>query len=137
MNAVAAFFHHVDRQDWAAVRAGLADAVDTDYTSLFGGVPERVDAGTLVSRWRGLLPGFDVTQHLLGPVAVIGTDGDTVTAECNVRAYHRLGEQVWMVAGRYTLTVTAGRVAGIVLHTLYEEGSRQLIDEAGRRAAQP
>ncbi len=66
-----------------------------------------------------------------------GTDGDTVTAECDARAYHRLGEQVWMVAGRYTLTVTAGRVAGIVLHTLYEEGSRQLIDEAGRRAAQP
>ncbi len=39
-----------------------------------------------------------------------------------------------MVAGRYTLTLTAGRVSGIVLHTLYEEGDRNLVDEAGRRA---
>ena len=135
MNEIAAFFHDVDRRDWTAVRNGLADEVDTDYTSLFGGEPEHLTAGTLVGRWRGLLPGFDATQHLLGPVAVTGTDGATTTAECNVRAYHRLGDRVWMVAGRYTLTVRGGRVAGIVLHTLYEEGDRGLVEEAGRRAA--
>ena len=130
--AVAAFFHDVDRQDWAALRAGLADQVAVDYTSLFGGEPERVTADALVGRWRGLLPGFDATQHLLGPVVTSGDD--PVTAECNVRAYHRLDGRTWMVAGRYTLLVDGGRVAGIVLHTLYQEGDMSLTERAAARA---
>jgi hypothetical protein len=134
MNEIIRFFHDVDRTDWPAIRNGLTDRVDTDYTSLFGGAPERLAADELVARWRALLPGFDGTQHLLGPIAVITTDGDTATCECNVRAYHRLGGRVWMVAGRYTLAVHAGRVAGIVLHTLYEEGDRGLVEEATERA---
>jgi hypothetical protein len=132
MNEIIRFFHDVDRNDWPAVRNGLTDPVDTDYTSLFGGEPERLAADDLVARWRALLPGFDATQHLLGPIAA--TDGDPVTCACNVRAYHRLGDRVWMVAGRYTLTVRGGRVTGIVLHTAYEEGDRGLVEEATERA---
>jgi SnoaL-like domain len=134
MNEIIRFFHDVDRKDWPAIRNGLTDPLETDYTSLFGGEPERLAADEMVDRWRALLPGFDVTQHLLGPIAVTGSDGDAATCECNVRAYHRLGGRVWMVAGRYTLTVRGGRVAGIVLHTLYEEGDRGLVEEATERA---
>jgi SnoaL-like domain len=130
VNAVVAFFHAVDDRDWDAVRVGLADEVDTDYTSLFGGEPERLAAGALVQRWQGLLPGFDATQHLLGPLLVTG---DVV--ECNVRGYHRLDGRTWMVAGRYTLTLDGDRVAGIVLHTAYQEGDTSLVEEATARAA--
>ena len=126
---IARFFHAVDRRDWAAVRAGLAGEVATDYTSLFGGEPERLAADALVERWRGLLPGFDATQHLLGPVVV---DGDS--AECNVRGYHRLGDRTWLVAGRYTLALDGERIAGIVLETLYQEGDPGLAQEAAARA---
>jgi hypothetical protein len=35
-DTVVRFFRAVDRRDWDAVRAGLANEVDTDYTSLFG-----------------------------------------------------------------------------------------------------
>lgn len=129
MNSVVTFFHAVDDRDWTAVRAGLADEVDTDYTSLFGGSPERVPADELVERWRGLLPGFDGTQHLLGPLVVDGTE-----VACNVRGYHALDGAVWMVAGRYTLTVVEGRVAGIVLRVSYEEGDRSLTETAAERA---
>lgn len=128
MNVVA-FFHAVDDRDWAAIRAGLADDLDVDYSSLFGGDPERLTADALIERWQGLLPGFDVTQHFLGPLVVTG---DRV--ECNVRAYHRLDGQTWMVAGRYTLTLEGSRIAGIVLHTKYSDGDRALTQEAAKRA---
>jgi hypothetical protein len=75
------FFAAVDDRDWDVVRAGLADELDTDYTSLFGGEPEHLAADALVERWRGMLPGFDATQHFLGPI-VVDPDG---SADCNVR----------------------------------------------------
>jgi hypothetical protein len=136
---VVRFFHAVDDRDWPAVRAGLAETVTTDYSSLFGGEPERLAADELVARWQGLLPGFDGTQHLLGPL-VITITGNDATVDANVRAYHRLGESTWLVAGRYVLTLQrAGRawlVAGIVLHTTYQEGDRSLPEQATARAAE-
>lgn|SRR5689334_6479893 len=142
--AVVRFFHDVDRQDWAGLRAALTDSVRTDYTSLFGGSVERVAADELLDRWRGLLPGFDATQHLLGPFApadppaALAEPGDT-WLECNVRAYHRLGSEVWLVAGRYTLGVRddgVPRIGCIVLHTAYQDGDPGLVERATARAAQ-
>ena len=66
--AVVALFHAIDDLDWAAVMASLTGEVAIDYTSLWGGQPDRLDAEQLVSAWRELLPGFDATQHLLGPI---------------------------------------------------------------------
>ena len=135
---VVRFFHAVDDRDWAAVRAGLTDEVSSDYTSLFGGAPERLAGDALVTRWQGLLPGFDGTQHMLGPL-VIEQTGDDATVACNVRAYHHLGGSTWLVAGRYSLTLRRldgmWRVAGIVLHTTYEQGDRGLTGQASARAA--
>jgi hypothetical protein len=135
---VVRFFHAIDDRAWPAVRAGLTDEVSSDYTSLFGGTPERLAADTLVTRWQGLLPGFDGTQHLLGPL-VIEETGDDATVACNVRAYHHLAGSTWLVAGRYSLTLRrlgeTWRVAGIVLHTTYEQGDRALTDQATARAA--
>jgi SnoaL-like domain len=135
---VTRFFHAVDDRDWPAVRAGLTDEVGADYSSLFGGAPERLAADALVARWQGLLPGFDGTQHLLGPL-VITTAGDDAAVDANVRGYHHLGGSTWMVAGRYALTLRRAdgtwRVAGIVLRTTYQEGDRSLPDQAAARAA--
>ncbi len=58
----------------------------TDYTSVFGGEPETVDGPELATRWRALLPGFDATQHFLGPLLPAGEN----TVECNVRGHHAL-----------------------------------------------
>ncbi|HXP57916.1 MAG TPA: nuclear transport factor 2 family protein [Streptosporangiaceae bacterium] len=137
-DAVVRFFHAVDDRDWPAVRAGLTDEVTADYSSLSGGAPERLAAGELVTRWQGLLPGFDGTQHLLGPLAIT-TTGDDATVDANVRAYHRLGESTWVVAGRYLLTLHRAdgtwRVAGIVLRTTYQDGDRSLPEQATARVA--
>jgi hypothetical protein len=137
-DAVVRFFHAVDDRDWAAVRAGLTDEVTADYSSLFGGEPERLAAGELVARWQGLLPGFDGTQHLLGPLVITAT-GDDATVHANVRGYHHLDGSTWLVAGRYLLTLHRAdgtwRVAGIVLHTTYQEGDRSLPELGTARAA--
>ena len=97
---VVRFFHAIDDRAWPAVRAGLTDEVSSDYSALFGGTPERLAADALITRWQGLLPGFDGTQHLLGPLVVEQT-GDDATVACNVRAYHHLGRVD--VAGRLLL----------------------------------
>ena len=85
-SAVGRFFRAVDTRDWGTVVALLADAVATDYTSVFGGEPETVDGAELATRWRALLPGFDATQHFLGPLLPAGEN----TVECNVRGHHAL-----------------------------------------------
>jgi hypothetical protein len=135
---VVRFFHAVDDRDWRAVRAGLTDEVHADYSSLSGGGPEQLAADALIARWQGLLPGFDGTQHLLGPPAIT-VAGDDATVDVNVRGYHHLDGSTWLVAGRYTLTLRreagAWRVAGIVLRTTYQEGDRSLAEQATARAA--
>jgi hypothetical protein len=76
--------HAIDALDWPAVRAAFAEQVRVDYTSLSGGEPETLPADDLVARWQGLLPGFDATQHMTGPVVLTDDDGD-VRADTHVR----------------------------------------------------
>ena len=120
----------VDRLDWPAVRAALADEVETDYTSLFGGTAERLAADTLVQRWQGLLPGFDATQHLTGPVIVTASEGSRATAETHVRAYHYVEADMWMIAGHYVMQLeraAAGwKISSIRLDSYRQEGNRNL-----------
>jgi hypothetical protein len=114
--------HAVDDLDWETVRSSFTTEVEIDYTSLWGGEPETLTADQLIDRWRQLLPGFDATQHLIGPVAV--TEADELTASCtmNVRGYHRVGDATWMVAGRYVMRLerTDGsdwRIAALTLRS--------------------
>lgn len=137
LSTVIRFFRAVDAREWDVVTALLADVVASDYTSLFAGEPESVSGAELATRWQALLPGFDATQHFLGPLLVSGPD----TVECNVRGYHVLGDEVWMVAGWYVLTVERGegaapvRISGITLVSSYETGPRELVERAQQRAA--
>jgi hypothetical protein len=136
------FFRAVDAQDWGVVTTALAETVTTDYTSVFGGVPEQLSREELVTRWRGLLPGFDATQHLVGPPVVLGTpDGAWVRVGCNVRGYHHLESRTWMVAGWYTVALDGDaaasgswRIAGIALAMSYETGDRGLVARAQQRS---
>lgn len=132
--AVGRFFRAVDTRDWDTVARLLADEVDLDYTSVFGGEPERVAGPELVARWRGLLPGFDATQHFVAPLLATAED----VLEGNVRGYHHLDGDTWMVAGWYRITLSAtpggGRIAGITLTEAYETGSRDLVERAQQRA---
>lgn len=138
-DAVTALLHAVDTLDWDGVLAVLAGEVRLDYTSLWGGSVESVAASEVVARWRGLLPGFDTTQHLTGPV-LVSPDGAGFRCATTVRGYHHLvdggSRATWMIAGRYDIGVDAGgRITGITLHASYEDGDRALTEAATARCA--
>ena len=131
-------FHAVDALDWDGVKAALDDRVEVDYRSLFGGEASSPTRDELVESWQGIVPGFDATQHLLGPLRIedLGTDGGA--AETHVRAYHYLEESVWMVAGHYRILLkrrdTGWRIAGIRLDVFYQKGGPDLLARAQERA---
>jgi len=137
--------HAIDALHWPGVRACLADQVETDYTELFGGEVRRVSGDELVSAWQGLLPGFDATQHLTGPV-LAKPDGGDLLLSAHVRAYHRLagaegaeGGDLWGVHGHYQARLTRidgdWRISELALRLFYQEGNTGLPELAGKRAA--
>ncbi|HEX6926655.1 MAG TPA: nuclear transport factor 2 family protein [Longimicrobiaceae bacterium] len=123
----------VDALDWAGARATFADELHVDYTSLFGGSPERLRADELIARWQGLLPGFAATQHLTGPIVVTSSGPGEAVAETQVRGYHYVDGDpggTWIAAGRYTIPVRrygeGWRITGIRLDQIRQEGNLHL-----------
>lgn len=132
--------HAIDVLDWPVVRECLADRLRVDYSELFGGEPEELSGDELVTNWRGLLPGFDATQHMTGPVLVT-EDGADTWLDTHVRAYHRIAEApggpIWAVHGHYRVGLDGtGRIAELTLRVFYQEGNSGLVELAGRRAAE-
>lgn len=131
--------HEIDRKQWRRLRALYADQVETDYSALFGGTPQRQHGDELVSGWEKTL-GAVSTQHLLGPVDVAVT-GETATAQCHVRAWHRAngcaGGDEWVVAGHYTFRLAkvgeAWSIDMMGLQVFHQTGNTKLLEEASAR----
>lgn len=124
----------IDRLDWRTVRACFADEIYLDYTDLFGGEPGSVGADELVGQWRAVLPGFDATQHLHGPILLTEAGETGVRADAHVRGYHRLGEQVWAVHGHYVAWLRDAKIISLQLQVFYQEGDTGLAALATERA---
>lgn len=130
---VTLMLHAIDTLDWNGVDASFADQVNVDYTSLFGGEAATIPAQQLLLTWRSLLPGFDATQHLIGPV-ISEISSSSARAETHVRGYHRVkgadGGDIWMVAGHYVFQLRkhegAWRISALTLIAYYQEGNTQL-----------
>ena len=76
-----------------------------------------------------------VTNHTL-----TGLDGNTATAESDFTATHRLGEELWVLGGRYSYelhkTDRGWTVTSMTMHALWETGDREaLIEQALERLA--
>jgi hypothetical protein len=52
---IARVAHEIDLKAWPMLRALYADQVETDYTSLFGGTPQRQRGDDLIAGWRRVL----------------------------------------------------------------------------------
>lgn len=138
---VADVAHFIDKKRWVELRSLYADQVSTDYTSLFGGTPQKQAGDALIAGWRGVLEKVQ-TQHLLGPI-LVDSNGETATARCHVRALHRAtgapsGEQ-WEVLGHYVFTLArAGsnwKITAMTLETLLQTGNAKLLAEAAAAAS--
>jgi fermentation-respiration switch protein FrsA (DUF1100 family) len=127
----------IDRRDWTAAGAALAEQVRTDYTSLFGGSPRTLPVAELMDGWRALLPGFDATQHLTGPI-VADVAADTARARCAVTAVHRIAQDHWHVSGHYDIELTRTdrrwAIRAITFHKTLVLGDETLPEKARARA---
>ena len=129
---IARMLQAVDRLDWSAARETFDDAIEVDYTSLFGGQPERLATDVLIERWQSLLPGFDATQHITGPVVTSITNGMAV-ADTHLRAYHYINDAPggsWTLVGHYTLgarrTAQGWRLTRLRVDVYRQEGDTHL-----------
>jgi hypothetical protein len=94
----------VDDRDWAGLASILADTIELDFTSLWGGEPAKLTGPELVERWRDMSERLDATQHLITGV-LPAIDGHTATAVANLVAVHKrvnaTGGSLWTVGGTY------------------------------------
>jgi SnoaL-like domain len=124
----------IDDRDWAGLASILAEEVRLDFTSLWGGEPERLKGTELVARWREMRERLDATQHLITGV-LPEIDGEQATAVTNLVAVHRrvnaTGDSLWTVGGsyRFDLRRTAGRwvIEGLSLRVAWVDGNQAVI----------
>ncbi|MET7831365.1 nuclear transport factor 2 family protein [Micromonospora sediminicola] len=120
----------VDRRDWDALVATLADTVVVDYTATSGGEAETLSGPEQVDRWRRELGVLDGTQHVVTGV-IADVTGDTATATANVLAWLRRdnvpGGRLWHNGGTYEFELRrAGerwRISRLVARPIWIEGN--------------
>lgn len=132
-----------DRRDWALYRDCFTDAVDIDFTSFSGGESERLSVDDWVLRVRGLLPGFDVTQHNSSN-HVHSISGDSATCVSYMVAEHiylaaTSAENHVTLGGYYTnslvRTPAGWRICKCQLNVTWQRGNAGLFELAAERAA--
>ena len=143
-SAVGALAVHVDARDWDALLALFAPRVRVDYTSLFGGDAQVTDREVLIAQWRGLLPGFTHTTHVIGPPAIAIT-AETASVSASVVAWHFVrepefaGNDLWLAGGCYEMTMEridgAWRITELTLARAWQQGNLELPKVAAARAA--
>lgn len=137
---VTGMLHAIDARDWDAVRAAFADEVFVDYTSLNGGEAGPQASDVLVGGWKAMLPGFEATQHLTGPM-VIELDGEEAEARMAVTATHRMDgldpSAVWTVGGHYVIGLAPDGegwlIDAMTLQTAFVTGDTSLPEQARGR----
>jgi uncharacterized protein len=97
---VTAIFNGADERNWQKVKYAFSDTVLLDYTSFVGGQPARLSPEQIVNNWKGLLPGFDRTNHAISDFD-ININGDEATVRNRGFAAHYLKGEQWTVSGTY------------------------------------
>ncbi|WP_170328489.1 nuclear transport factor 2 family protein [Ruegeria arenilitoris] len=105
-NAVQRFFAAVDTRDWEGVEALMTNPFHLDYSSFGAGPGADLAPADILSAWKAMLPGFDATQHHLGPLHIEANES-AATARATVIATHQIADaeagELWTVHGDYVL----------------------------------
>ena len=127
----------VDLGRYDLAEAVFALEIVIDYSSLWGGEPQRTTPSALMDAWRGLVPGFDATRHELRDVEA-RVDGEVAEATALVDGRHWLSDGLWRPIGlyRWALKKSEGRwmVTEMTFALTQEVGDRGLIAVAAERA---
>lgn len=136
-----AYAFAVDTREWELYRSILADRLEIDFTSYFGGDPMTIDADVAVFSVKALFPGFESTQHLMANPRVT-IDGDRATCVMSMRAEHFLpnseGDSLHTIGGHYTAqltrTVEGWKLRRLELTVRWQSGNKHIMTLAGARA---
>jgi hypothetical protein len=127
----------VDLARYDLAEAAFAPEITIDYTSLWGGEPQRMTPAQLMGSWRGIVPGFDATWHELADVRA-AVRGDEANATAHVDGRHWIGERLWRPIGTYHWSLRkldgAWKVTSMRFTMTQEIGDRALAAEATERA---
>ncbi len=99
-NTVKNLFSGADERDWEKVKNTFADQVLLDYSALSGSPSSLLTPEDIITAWKGLLPGFDMTHHQPAGFT-IKQNGDEATVHYFAKADHFLGEDNWTVEANY------------------------------------
>lgn len=140
-NTVSRFFAAVDGRDWNVAEALMTNPFHLDYSSFGAGPGADLAPVDILTSWKGLLPGFDATQHHLSPLH-IELEGDTATVHATVIATHQIagaeGGEVWTVHGDYELRLIKDggwKLSANILNFKFLTGNPELPALAQARAA--
>lgn len=95
---------NADRRNWQGLIGCFADEVLLDYTAMVGGEPSKLKPEEIAEAWKGLLSGFEMTQHTVTnhEVRIKGNEAEVFSY---VTAVHYLpnesGTDTWTVVGYY------------------------------------
>ncbi len=127
----------VDLAAYDLAERAFAPSVVIDYTSLWGGKPSTMTPAELMTAWRGIVPGFDVTWHELSDVEAKVT-GDKAEATAAVDGRHWIGDALWRPIGNYRWQLVRKNGSWKVTHMTFsmtrEVGDRGLAIKATERA---
>jgi hypothetical protein len=126
----------VDLANYALAESAFAPKIVIDYTSLWGGTPNTMTPAELMTAWRGMVPGFDVTRHELSDVRA-RVNGNSATATAAVDGRHWLGDALWRPIGTYEWDLEkrdgSWKVTRMVFKMTHEIGDRSLTSQAMER----
>jgi hypothetical protein len=100
INTVKDLFSGADERDWKKVKGTFANEVLLDYSVLSGNPATTLTPDTIITAWKGLLPGFDKTKHQPENFTV-KQDDDKATVHYFAKADHFLGGDEWTVEANY------------------------------------
>jgi SnoaL-like domain len=125
----------LDRLEWSDARECLADQVRVEFTWQSGGEHETLAADDLIARWRGVLPGFDVTQYLASPPVVTHDETAGSLVDTDIAGYHHLGDDFWTVYGHCTARLEHDKITELTFQVSSQQGDADLVAAAAERAA--
>jgi SnoaL-like domain len=102
INIVNSIGINADRRNWGVLSQAFAGEVLLDYSSM-GSPVEKLKPAEIIIRWKALLPGFKMTQHIITNHRVTIT-GDEAECFSYVVATHYLPNQL----GKLTATLVDG-----------------------------
>ena len=103
INVVNSIGINADLRNWQAVSQAFSDEVQLDYTSM-GAAVEMLKPTDIIKKWQAVLPGFQMTQHMITNHRVSIT-GNEANCFSYVHAVHYLpnksNNNTWIVMGHY------------------------------------